>query len=112
MTISIKKGNDRNLAATVTNAAGAAVDITGWSVRFTVKKIDTDPDSSAVINKLITAFDTPTAGIMNIPIDGADTDTTDPGHYFFDIRVRDAANKEHSSDTGDFYIVHPVTDEV
>jgi len=112
MDISLKRGNDRNLKVTVTDSAGAAVDITDWSVRFTVKVWATDSDDDAIINKLVTSHENPTGGITNIPINGADTDSQDVGKYSFDIRVRDALDKENSSETGDFLIIQPVTDEV
>lgn len=112
MKIALKRGNDRNLKVTVTDAAGAAVNITGWSVRFTVKKNVTDTDAQAIINKLVTVHENPTGGITNIVINGADTDTAAVGNYAFDLRVRDGANKEHSSDTGQFAVVQEITDEV
>lgn len=112
MNISLKRGNDRNLRVTVTNAAGQPVDITGWSVRFTVKKVQTMSDADAIINKLITSHENPTGGITNIPINGSDTDNQPIDLFYLDIRVRDALGKEHSSDTGTFQIIQPITDEV
>ena len=111
MKITLKRGNDRNLKVTVTKD-GSAVDVTGWQVRLTVKKTAGEPDSAAIINKLITSIPSPTAGIINIPINAADTENQKPGTYQFDILVLDATGKKHSSDTGMFEIVQEVTDEV
>jgi len=112
MRIKLKRGNDRNLKVNVTDAAGAAVDITGWNVRFTVKKLASQTDAEAIINKLVTVHENAAGGITNIPINGVDTDTQPVGNYMFDLRVRDQANKEHSSDTGAFVLVQEITDEV
>ena len=111
MRIELKRGNDRNLKATVTKD-GAAVDVTDWSVRLTVKQNPTDADADAVINKLVDTIPTPTAGIINIPIDAADTEDKAVGLYQFDLQVLDAAGKKHSSETGEFVIVQEITDEV
>lgn len=99
MKITLKRGNDRNIKVTVTKD-GNAVDVTGWQVRLTVKKKATDPDASAIISKLVTSIPTPTAGIINIPINAADTENQKPGSYQFDILVLDGTGKKHSSDTG------------
>lgn len=111
MKITLKRGNDRNLKATVTKD-GAAVNVTGWSVRFTVKSKPTDADADAIINKLITSIPSPEAGIINIPINAADTESKAIGLYVFDLLVLDAAGKKHNSDTGEFVLVQEITDEV
>lgn len=111
MKIAIKRGNDRNLKVTVTRE-GAAVDITGWQVRFTVKKTASLADSAAIINTLVTSHENAAGGITNIPINATDTVTEDVGNYVFDIKVKDASNKLHSSSSGVFELVQEVTDEV
>lgn len=111
MKITLKRGNDRNLKATVTKD-GSAVDVTGWSVRLTVKNKPTDTDAAAIISKLVTSIPNPTQGIINIPINAADTEDKAIGTYVFDLLFLDAAGKKHSSETGDFVIVQEITDEV
>ena len=111
MKISIKRDNDRNLKVTVTKN-GVAVDITGWSVRFTVKKTANLTDAQAIINVLVTSHENPTGGITNIPINASDTTTEEVGRYVYDIKVRDASNKLHSSDSGIFELVQEVTDTI
>lgn len=111
MKITLKRGNDRNLNVTVTKD-GSAVNITGWSIRFTVKKNATDTDAQAIINKLITSHTDATNGVTQIPINASDTETRDVGNYYFDVMVKDASDKVHSSNTGTFAIVQEITDEV
>lgn len=110
MKITLQRGNARNIKATVTKD-GSAVDVTGWSVRLTVKNKPTDTDAAAIISKLVTSIPNPTQGIINIPIDAADTEDKAIGTYVFDLLVLDAAGKKHSSETGDFVIVQEITDE-
>lgn len=111
MKISLKRGNDRNLNVTITKD-GSAVDITGWNIRFTVKKTADLADSAAIINTLVTVHENPTGGITNIPINASDTVSEDVGNYVFDLKVEDDQGKLHSSETGAFEIVQEVTDEV
>ena len=67
---------------------GEALDISGSTVRFTVKSKEYDADatdSSAAISKDIT--DGTSAGAYTITINPSDTATLTPGKYYFSIKL-------------------------
>lgn len=85
--ISIIKGTDCSIAVTFTEDS-TPVDITGYSILFTVKqecKLSED-DVDASISKTITSHSDPTHGKSSISLTNEDTDL-DPGYYYWDIRL-------------------------
>lgn len=70
------RGDDREFTLTLTED-GAAMDLTGASLRFTVKRVASDADLDAVITKTTAAgivIDAdPTTGIAVVTVDAADT---------------------------------------
>ncbi len=94
--IEIKRGTTYPLTVTFLDANGDAIDLTGATVYFTAKLVESDiivDDSSAVITKDVTthldAAGSPSAtlGITTITLTSADT-TINPGNYFYDITVK------------------------
>jgi hypothetical protein len=80
---------------------GEAETLVGATVRFTVKTVEWDDDmadSSAVIQKNIT--DGNSDGEATIEIEPADTDTLDPGKYYYDIKVEEATGEIYKIDEG------------
>jgi hypothetical protein len=63
------------------------VDITDWTVFFTMKEKITDLDAAAKISKTITVHVDPTNGYTEIPLTSADTTQT-PGNYIYDVQVK------------------------
>jgi hypothetical protein len=63
------------------------VDITDWTVFFTMKVKITDPDSSALIQKTITVHTDALNGETEIELTTTDT-TQNPGNYVYDIQVK------------------------
>lgn len=111
MNISIKRGNDRNLRITV-KKDDVAQDITGWTIYFAVKRKPNDTDANAIISKVVTSHEDAANGVSVIEITGDDTRDEKVGYYHWDIRVKDDADKEQSSDTGVFEIVQEIADGV
>lgn len=107
-TITVKRNNDRNLAITVTKD-DAAVNITGWEIRFTVKRKQNDPDSDAIIDNVAT-ITSGVGGLATIAIEAADTATELVGPYYYDILAIDDQDKRQSSQTGIFDLVQEITD--
>lgn len=93
---------------TFKDSDGVAIDITGATVFFTVKKRITDPDSEAVISKTITSFTDPTNGLATLQLSNTDTDIT-PGKYVFDIQLKTVDNKIASSSSANFFVNQDVT---
>ena len=85
--LQIKRGDTWSKTMYFNDENNANIDITGWEIRFTVKaKID-DPDSAAVISKIITVFSDPISGIAEIELTPTDTNQA-IGSYVYDIQVK------------------------
>jgi len=63
------------------------IDISAWTVFFTMKEKITDLDAAAKISKTITVHVDPTNGYTEIPLTSADT-TQNPGNYVYDVQVK------------------------
>jgi hypothetical protein len=85
----IVRGDDwtYNLAFYSDTAHTATINITGWTVFFTVKQHKTDTDAQASLSKTITTHVTPTTGKSKITLTNIDTNLLN-GNYYFDIQVK------------------------
>lgn len=63
------------------------INITGWTIFFTMKEKITDPDSAAKISKTITVHTDPTHGETAISLSSIDTTQT-PGNYIYDVQIK------------------------
>lgn len=108
--LEIKRGDDKTIRFLYQNSSGGAINITGYTIFFTVKsEIDDDAtDGLAVISKTVTSHTNPTAGITNIVLTDTDTNVT-PGIYVGDIQVKDTSGNIVSSDRFTVSVVGDVT---
>jgi hypothetical protein len=106
--LEIYQGDDVSLKITVTED-GVSVDITDWTVYFTVKKHYEDPDSSAIFSKDITSHEDPIHGITYISLTSTETNTTPLGNYYYDIQIKDSASKIQTLTAGRFRVNPQVT---
>ena len=67
--------------------------VTGDRVAFTVKRNANDPDSEAIVQKLVTTF---VDGEAIIRIDPADTKLHPFGRYFYDCEIKLADGAVHT----------------
>lgn len=90
----------------VKDSAGQAINLTGISVYFTVKRtLDEDvTDANVAIAKTISVHDDPTHGVTSVTITAADTATLAKGKYFFDVQY---GPLKIPSGNGNFYIDVP-----
>lgn len=102
--IYIYRGDDRDLNITFTNAAGAPLDITGYSVWFTAKTDPLLPDGSAILQSIVSTFTSPTSGTATIPITHTQTSGLVAGQYYYDIQYKTAGSKIYTA-VNDFLIV-------
>jgi len=106
--LSIKRGDSFSRTIYFNDEDDANIDITGWEIRFTVKaKID-DPDSAAVISKIITVFSDPTAGIAEIELTPTDTNQA-IGNYVYDVQCKTSAGEVYTILEGIITITKDVT---
>jgi hypothetical protein len=93
--ISWYRGEDVVLTDSIKDAGGAAVNITGWSLQFTLKKAY--GDAAAVLTKStagggITITNGP-GGVLQVTIASADTASLEVRTYVYDIQRIDAGSR-------------------
>ena len=103
----VKRAKDCTATVTFTDEDGVAVNITGYTVYFTVKRNINDTDAEALISKTITSHTTPISGITTLTLSQTDTDLV-PRNYVYDLQLKDTSNKESASDAGKFIVEQPV----
>lgn len=87
--LTIIRGDSENITVTFKDNDDVAVNLTGKTVFFTVKKledINEDDDASAIIKKEITTHSAPTSGETIIVLTTTDTDQA-PGEYVYDLQI-------------------------
>jgi len=84
--ITIYRGDTWPCKLTFTDDDGDAIDITDWTVYFTIKRNESDADSDAVIAKTITAHSNPTYGLTAFTLEPTETKAL-LGVYYYDIQV-------------------------
>jgi len=85
--LSIYRGDTKTYSLTFTDADNAAIDITGWTIFFTVKEKKSDADDDAVLKKDVTVHGDPTNGLSSIALSATDTDIS-PSRYYYDIQIK------------------------
>jgi len=90
--LAVKK-DSKTYTLTITDE-GVAVDISGWSVYFTVKSSYEDADASAIITKNVTfpSNASSVAGIGYLPLSSTDTNVA-LGNYYYDIKLINGADR-------------------
>ena len=104
------RGDTRTITATFTDSDGDVIDLTGGTVFFTVNASEepTD-DTSAVVQKDVTSFSAPTTGVATITLDASDTDSVDPGTYWYDVQFVSTGGVVTSLDKGKFVLKSDIT---
>jgi len=90
--LKIKRGDTWSRTIYFEDKCGNNINITGWTLFFTVKIKSEDPDSSAIISKTITTFSNPENGEAELELTTTDTNQT-IGSYLFDIQVKTNNNE-------------------
>jgi len=85
--LEVYRGDHKTYTLTFTDGDGAAIDITGWTIFFTVKTSESDADADAVITKDVTSHTSPTGGLSSIALTSADTNI-DVKRYHYDIQIK------------------------
>jgi hypothetical protein len=106
--INVYRGNDINLNITVTDSNGSPVDITGYTLWFTVKSDENDSDDEATIQKTVTSHTDPTNGLTTFELTNTDTDIPH-GTYLYDMQMKDTSNKITTLTKGYFNVTQDIT---
>ena len=108
-TIDIYRGDDRTLNLTFTQN-NSALDITGYTVKFTVKENISDTYANAKIAKTVTSHFDPTNGKTQIDITHSDTSSLEEKGYHYDIELTDTSGNILTVVRGIFNVTLDITD--
>jgi len=112
--LKIYRGDNKTWVLTFKDSVGAAIDITGYTIFFTVKNKQTYIDSitdttDGLIQKTVTSHTTPASGISALSLVPADTSSLAPTNYIYDMQLKDGAGKILTFIEGNFEIIADVT---
>lgn len=108
--IEIYRGDNRTFLVAVKDGDGAVVDITGASIKFSVKEEISDTDY--VIQKTVGSGITITGaanGIYEVYLVPADTQNIDVGVYEYDSELTTAAGNVYTLIRGEFTVQAEIT---
>ena len=108
--LEIVKGDSKGFNL-IFQEAGVAIDITDWTIYFTVKVSKGDLDSAAVISKDVTVLTDPTHGNAKIELTSIDTNIT-ANTYYYDIRVVTKTGAVYTLMMGKLTILAAVTSRI
>jgi hypothetical protein len=101
------RGDTVSYAMTFTTNS-VAMDITGATIWFTLKKSRNDTDAQAVLQKELTSHSDPTHGITTMSL--TSTDTNIPcGRYFYDFQVKTLSGNIFTFLSGTVDVLEDVT---
>jgi hypothetical protein len=111
--IEMYRGDTKSMTLTFKDSAGTSVNITGYSIYFTVKNklsyVDDSADSDAIISSVTTSHTYATSGTSVLTISSSQTSTVTPGKYIYDIQLKDASNNILTVVAGAFILNADVT---
>lgn len=90
-------------------SSGVVEDITGWTVYLTVKRVYTDTDANAIIQKIVTSHTDPIHGITQLALSHSETNALPVGVWLYDIQVKTAADEIYTVYAGQFKILADIT---
>jgi len=106
------RGDSKDIDLTFTTKTGSPVNITDFTIFFTVKdatNLSDTTDDGAVITKDVTVHTAPEAGQTRISLGTADTNIT-PNSYIYDIQVLNSGSSKVSTPVkGQFIVMQDVT---
>lgn len=97
--LEVTRGDDKYFTFEFKDEAGVAIDITGWTVYFTVKEDPTDSDDDAKIKKDQSVHSDAVSGKTTIHLENTETNLL--GQYFYDIQIKKPGSN------GDVFTVVP-----
>jgi len=108
-TITINRQDTYARTINLTDSDGVAIDATGWTIYFTVRKnipsTSTTTDTDADISKTIAGD---VSGIQTLTLSSSDTDIT-PGTYWYDFEIKKTDDTISSSTKFPFVVKSDIT---
>lgn len=111
--LTIIKRDSISFRLTCKDSCGNAIDITGYTVYFTVKSLAniSSGDNTATIQKIVTSHTDPESGITHIALTSTDTNV-DAGTYYYDIQIKTTTGAISSCVKGQIEIIQDITASV
>lgn len=107
--LSIYRGDDKSYNFTFKYENGLPVDITDWTIFFTVKENETDLDAVAKISKTVTSHTDPANGLSVVSVNDTDTDSLTPKEYYFDFQIKKDDGKIRTLVKGTYRVLLDIT---
>ncbi len=107
----IERGDDWDFPFNFKDGANVAIDITGWTIFFTIKSAidDAADDSAAVLTKDQTSHTNAALGLTTISIEDIDTKDLNAVEYWYDFQYKDSSGKIKTIMRGIMIIAKDVT---
>ena len=103
-----KRGDTAADVFTLTDSAGAALNITGFSFLLSVSSLENPPDSTNQLYQLTGAIIDATGGIVEFTPSAANADQ-DPEVYFYDVQMTDGASRIKTIEKGKYEYEQDIT---
>jgi hypothetical protein len=102
--IKVIRGDTPTITVTVKDSTGTVVDLTNYTMKFTVKRSTADTNANAVIGPVTMTIASPTTGIGTTTLTVTHTDLP-PRKYFYDVQINNSTTAVHT-------VVGPATFEI
>ncbi|MFQ5647323.1 MAG: BppU family phage baseplate upper protein [bacterium] len=110
--INLYRGDDRTLEISVTDSQGQPVDLTGSSLKFSVKQSSSDVaylvQKSSDFSSEISITD-PIGGVFQIYLVPGDSNGLTPGAYQYDIELTSSAGKIYTVLRSELTVMDDIT---
>ena len=112
--LSMYRGDNKTWTLTFKDGNGTAIDITGYTIFFTVKNQNAYVDSTSdttdgLVQKTIVNHTSPSTGVSVLNIVPADTSSLSPTTYKYDMQLKDDSGSILTFIEGNFEVLADVT---
>ena len=111
--LSMYRGDSQTWNLSFVDSNSSAINITGYTVFFTIKNKNTfyndSDDTTALVQKNVTSHTVATSGLSELTLSPNDTSSISPGTYIYDMQLKDATGNIITLIRGDFLIDADVT---
>jgi putative sterol carrier protein len=114
--LELYRGDNKTYNLNFTDSNGDVIDITGYTIYFTIKNKKTykleNNDNDALVKINVTIHTNPTQGESQINITSDLTNDIEPNNYIYDIQLKDSSDNILTIISGNINIIADVTRRV
>ncbi len=107
--VDLVRGDSKTFALNFTSDGIHPIDITGWTIYYTVKRCVGEADVDAVIRKIVTTHTNPTGGQTEVVLNNSDTQNLDTEIFYHDFQIKDTNDKINTIAYGQLNVLADVT---